>query len=71
MPVEHIAALVDDRTRAIAVSSVEFVNGYRHDLAALSRLAHERGALLVVDGIQHLGMLDIDVKELGIDVLAA
>lgn len=71
VPLENIEALVDENTRAIVISHVEFTNGYRHDLKKISDIAHKNNALVIVDAIQSLGALKIDVKELGIDVLAA
>lgn len=66
-----VSALVDERTRVVAVSAVEFLSGFRNDLAALSEIAHSRGALLVVDGIQQAGAAMFHVEKLGIDILAA
>jgi len=60
---------VDDKTVAIAISHVEYVNGFRHDLRALSEIAHEHGAYLVVDAIQSAGAMQIDVKRDDVDFL--
>ncbi|MEX2425986.1 MAG: aminotransferase class V-fold PLP-dependent enzyme [Thermomicrobiaceae bacterium] len=68
---DAIRATADDRTRAIVVSHVEFMNGFRNDLAALSQMAHEMGALLVVDATQSLGPSVVDVASTGVDVIAA
>lgn len=46
---------VDDATRVIAVSSVDYLSGFRPDLVALRELADD--ALLVVDAIQGLGAI--------------
>jgi selenocysteine lyase/cysteine desulfurase len=59
------------RTRVVTVSWVSFADGYRHDLAALSEVAHERGALFCVDAIQGLGAFPLDVRAQGIDALYA
>ncbi|MEO6835880.1 MAG: aminotransferase class V-fold PLP-dependent enzyme [Candidatus Tumulicola sp.] len=59
------------RTRAVALSWVSYADGYRHDLAGLSEIAHDAGALLCVDAIQGLGALRLDVGETGIDALYA
>lgn len=67
---EDFSREVDERTKVIAVSWVEFSNGFVNDLKFLSKLAHENDALLVVDGIQGVGALTIDVKTLGVDILA-
>ena len=70
LPVEAFAERVDGRTRLLSVTWVSNQNGYRHDLAALAELAHDRGAYLYADAVQGVGMLDLDVKEAGIDFLA-
>jgi selenocysteine lyase/cysteine desulfurase len=71
VPVESIAALVDGRTRAVVVSSVQWCNGYRLDLAALSALCRERGVLLVVNAIHQLGAVRLSVRETPVDILVA
>ena len=71
LPVSRFAEAIDDRTRVVAISHVQFATGFRADLAALSELAHSYGALLVVDGIQSVGALAVRPQELGIDALAA
>lgn len=50
-----------ERTRAILVSTVNYSNGYRPDVAYISQLAHRTGALLYVDGTQSVGALRFDV----------
>src|SRR5437588_3623524 len=68
--VEDFAERLTPRTRVVAVSTVQWTNGYRLDLAALSRLCHERGIWLVVDAIQQLGAIPLDVRETPVDILA-
>jgi cysteine desulfurase/selenocysteine lyase len=67
---DDFAKICDSRTKAIAVSSVQWSNGLKLDLAALSEVAARRRAWLLVDAIQHLGASQLDVSGLGIDVLA-
>ncbi|UCD96789.1 MAG: aminotransferase class V-fold PLP-dependent enzyme [Candidatus Bathyarchaeota archaeon] len=62
---------VDDETVLIAVSHVEYVNGFKHDLRQLSEIAHNHDALLAVDAIQSLGVIPIDVQNEGVDFLTA
>jgi len=69
--VEDIAALVDARTRVVAVSWVAFHNGWVFPLEEIGRLCRERGILLVVDAIQGLGALPMDVAKTRVDVLCA
>jgi len=62
--------LCDEKTRAICVTAVRFDTGFRYDLKALSELAHEHDALLIVDGTQCAGANDLNVVRDGVDVLA-
>lgn len=66
-----VAALVDARTRVVAVSAVEYLSGFRNDLPTISAIARAAGALFVVDGIQAAGAVPLNVTDDGIDVLAA
>jgi len=54
--------IVDDRTVAVVVSHVEYSNGFRNDLKALSEVAHKHGAVVIVDVCQSAGALRVDVK---------
>jgi selenocysteine lyase/cysteine desulfurase len=54
----------------VAISSVQWSNGYRIDLNALSRIARDAGVWLVVDAIQQLGAFPIDVVDTPVDLLA-
>jgi cysteine desulfurase/selenocysteine lyase len=71
IPPALVAEQWGPRTRVLAISWVQWNTGFRADLAALARLAHERDAWLVCDAIQGLGALRLDVREAGIDLLAA
>jgi len=66
---DDVERIVDDKTVALAVSHVEYVNGFRHDLQALADIAHEHGAHLIVDAIQSAGVMPIDVKRSNVDFL--
>lgn len=69
--VDDIADAIDARSRAVAISTVQFASGFRADLAAIGQLCRDRDLLFVVDGIQSLGALTLDVAACGIDVVAA
>jgi cysteine desulfurase/selenocysteine lyase len=69
--VEDVAALMDHRTRLVAISFVEFGTGYRNDLDGLAALCQERGVYLCVDGIQGLGVLQFSVAQTAVDFVAA
>jgi selenocysteine lyase/cysteine desulfurase len=68
---EQIAEYCDERTRVVSVSWVCYSNGCRRPLKSIADVAHECGALFLVDAIQGLGVFPIDVKTEEIDVLSA
>ena len=65
----QIGKLVDNNTLAVAISHVQWCNGFRSDLEHLADIAHEHNALLVVDAIQSAGALHIDVQKSKVDFL--
>ncbi|MEW4567366.1 aminotransferase class V-fold PLP-dependent enzyme [Tautonia sp. JC769] len=69
--IDDLLAAMDDRTRLLAISHVEFASGFRNDLDALTEACHRRGVAVFVDAIQGLGPLTIDVRRTPIDFLAA
>jgi len=68
---DRLAEAIDDRTRIVTVSWVAYASGWRHDLDRLAEIVHRRGALLLVDAIQGLGVFPLDVRQTPIDFLAA
>jgi cysteine desulfurase/selenocysteine lyase len=62
--------LRDPRVRVLAVSFVQFSNGYRADLKKLGAACRANGTYLVVDGIQGVGNSVLDVRETPVDLLA-
>lgn len=62
--------LRDPRVRVLAVSLVQFSNGYTVDLARLSEATRASGTYLVVDAIQAVGQMPLDLRETPVDVLA-
>ncbi|HEY6059722.1 MAG TPA: aminotransferase class V-fold PLP-dependent enzyme [Gemmatimonadales bacterium] len=65
-----LSALRDPRVKVLAVSFVQFSNGFRADLKKLSAAARANGTMLVVDGIQGVGNSVLDVRETPVDILA-
>ncbi|GJQ25257.1 MAG: cysteine desulfurase [Phycisphaerae bacterium] len=71
IPLERLVELIDDRTRVVTVSAVQYASGFRTDLAALGTICQQRGVLFCVDAIQALGVLPLDVRAMKIDFLSA
>lgn len=64
-----IRPCIDQHTRLVAVSHVQFWSGFRVDVSGIAELCRNTGALLVVDGTQSIGALTLDVAASGVDVL--
>jgi L-cysteine/cystine lyase len=58
---------ISDKTRMVLLSDVNFANGARLGLVEAGKIVHDRGALLLADGIQAVGTSYVDVKKLGVD----
>ena len=68
--VEDVMRALTPRTRVLALDWVSYIGGARIDLAALGDLVHRQGGIFVVDGTQGVGALEMNVRELPVDVLA-
>jgi selenocysteine lyase/cysteine desulfurase len=67
---EAIEKLIDNQTRVVAIAAVRFNSGFRPNLSKISKIAHSKNALFVVDAAQGAGMVPIDVVKNGIDIMA-
>jgi cysteine desulfurase / selenocysteine lyase len=68
---EELERQVDEHTRLIAASSVQFFSGHRTDLTSIGQFCRMRGILFSVDAIQSIGHIPIDVQAMDIDILAS
>ncbi len=66
---QRLLDALSSRTRVLAVTHVHTLTGTRLDLTRLGRACREVGALLVVDGIQSLGAVEVDLSY--VDVYAS
>lgn len=66
-----IEAAIDDRTTAITVTHVAYVNGYRHDIGALAEIADRHHIPLFVDWSHSLGVVPIDMSACAIGLSAS
>jgi selenocysteine lyase/cysteine desulfurase len=69
--VGSVAAAVTPRTKIISLGHTVFITGLITPLKELSRMAHEKGLLVLADSAHGLGMLDLNMKEMGIDFFAS
>src|SRR6185369_11782894 len=68
---DELLALVDERTRVVTLSWVQFASGFRSNIQHIGRFCRERGVLFFVDAIQGLGGLQLDVERDSVDAFAA
>ncbi|GMQ86493.1 MAG: aminotransferase class V-fold PLP-dependent enzyme [Acidimicrobiia bacterium] len=67
IPLERLAEAIDDETGLVAITLVSFRTGSKTDVKEVIRLAHEVGALVLVDSFQGVGAIPIDVRNLNAD----
>ena len=69
-PLETIAAAARG-ARLLAISFVQYLSGYRADLAAIGEICRREGVFFFVDAIQGLGAFPLDVRAMNIQAFAA
>lgn len=69
--IDDLRQAIDNRTRLLTLSFVEYSSGFRNDLDAVGQLCREKGIRFLVDAIQGLGVFPVDVQRTPIDFLAA
>jgi cysteine desulfurase / selenocysteine lyase len=70
LTLDALVRYVDERTRVVAASAIQFFTGHRTNMAAIGAFCRQRGIFFVVDAIQAIGHMAFDVQEMKIDVLA-
>ena len=68
--VEEVVGALTPRTRVLALDWVSYTGGARIDLAVFGNLVHRQGGIFVVDGTQGVGALEMNIRELPVDILA-
>jgi kynureninase len=66
----RLIAAITERTRLVAISHVLFRSAFIVDVAAVCQRAREVGALVLLDAFHAIGIIPVDVEELGVDFLA-
>ncbi|MCR5108652.1 MAG: SufS family cysteine desulfurase [Lachnospiraceae bacterium] len=67
---EEIGKKITDKTKLVAIAQVSNVLGVTNPIERIAKAAHEKGALIAVDGAQSVPHMKVDVKELNIDFLS-
>jgi selenocysteine lyase/cysteine desulfurase len=71
IPLEGFERAIDDETLLVSITHVSYRTGTMLDVERIARLAHDRGALVLLDAYQTAGSVPLDVGALGVDLLAA
>ena len=69
IPFSDYEHAIDDKTIAVSVDYVSWINGCRENISEVTKLAHSHGAMMIVDAFHATGVMPIDVRKLGVDVL--
>jgi selenocysteine lyase/cysteine desulfurase len=69
--IDAFSKAITPRTKVISISHTVFISGLMSPLKELSKMAHEKGVLIVADSAHGIGMLDLNMKELGVDFFAS
>lgn len=70
LDIENLKSKINSKTKIVALTHVSNVLGTINPIKELTDLAHEKGAIVVVDGAQAVGHFPIDVAELNVDFYA-
>jgi cysteine desulfurase / selenocysteine lyase len=70
LDMEGFATLLERGPKLVAAAHVSNVLGTENPVAEIARLAHDAGALILVDGAQAAPKLPLDVAELDVDFYA-
>lgn len=65
---DEFIALIDENTRLVSISAVQFASGFRADLKRISEAARKVDALFAVDIIQGFGAMPFDLPAQGVDI---
>jgi selenocysteine lyase/cysteine desulfurase len=71
VPLESFDRAIDEDTAIVSITHVSYRTGAMIDVDGVVELAHQRGALVLLDAYQTAGSMPLDVKALDVDFMAA
>lgn len=71
IPLASYAEAIDEHTAVVSAAHAYYQTGLVQDVAAITQLAHARGALTYVDAYQSMGAVPIDVRAMDLDMVAS
>ena len=70
IPFDRFQEAIDDDTLLVSITHVSYRTGAMLEVERIASLAHERGALVLLDAYQSAGSVPLDVAKLGVDFVA-
>ncbi len=70
LEIETLEKALSQTSAVLAISYVQYFNGYRYDLKTITDLCHAKGCFVLVDAIQGVGSVPLEAEQIGIDALA-
>jgi selenocysteine lyase/cysteine desulfurase len=67
IPLEHFEKAIDETTKLVAIAHVCYRNGAKQDVKGIVEIARRKGAMVLLDIYQAVGVTDIDLKKLDVD----
>lgn len=71
IPLSDFEKAIDDKTAAVSLDYVSWINGCRENIPEVTKIAHSHGALMLVDAFHAVGVAPLDVRKLGVDALTS
>lgn len=68
--VDNFKKVLTDKTKVVVINHVSNVLGYLNPIKEITKLAHLKGAVVILDAAQSVANVRIDVKDLDVDFLA-
>lgn len=69
VPLADFEKAIDDKTAAVSLDYVSWINGCKENIKAITQVAHSHGALMLVDAFHAVGVMPVNVRELDVDAL--
>jgi len=70
LDVDDLENKLTSKTKLVCLSHVSNVTGVINDIKKLTKLVHDHGARILVDGAQSIPHMKVDVRDLNVDFLA-
>ncbi|MHC0039066.1 aminotransferase class V-fold PLP-dependent enzyme [Pseudoneobacillus sp. C159] len=69
IPIERYDEFVNTKTVLTCIPHISYYNGFKQDIKNIAKICHDKGSLLLVDAYQSAGSMNINVRDMDIDIL--